>query len=209
MAFAAGRHLTRCHRVEYKDKALKANIAVNDWSNLQLIRLVAIKKRFTKVNFSNTASDACYLRDCQFDSCNFTGAKFSSTNLHGAKFTGCIFDYGTFERTIIDVAVLTDNCPAHENQKMRFARSLRTKYQQIGDAAAANHAILVELDATEIHLRKSWKSNDHAREVGDALLFLANASQEQISPEYSSRSANITAIVPRLRAAVLKFLSAH
>ena len=44
---------------------------------------------------------------------------------------------------------------------MWFARSLRANYQQIGDAAAANHAIRVELDATETHLRKAWKSNDH------------------------------------------------
>lgn len=153
--------LNDSHRVEHKDKAVPDNVANSDWSNLQLIRLVAIDRRFKKVNFANSTFDSCYLRDCQFDSCNFTGVKFSSTNLHGAKFTGCDFAYATFERTIIDDAILTDNCPAYENQKMRFARSLRTNYQQIGDAAAVNHAIRVELDATEIHLRKSWKSNDH------------------------------------------------
>ena len=149
------------HRVEHKDKAVSKDVANSDWSNLQLIRLVAIKRRFIKAKFANTTFDSCYLRDCQFDSCDFTGAKFSSTNLHGAKFTGCTFDYATFERTIIDDAILTDNCPAYENLKMRFARSLRTNYQQIGDAAAANRAIRVELDATEVHLRKAWKSNDH------------------------------------------------
>lgn len=153
--------LTDSHRVEHKDKAVPQDVANSDWSNLQLIRLVAIRRRFTSVSFANTTFDSCYLRDCQFDSCNFTGAKFSSTNLHGAKFTGCTFDYATFERTIIDDDILTDNCPAYENQKMRFARTLRTNYQQIGDAAAANHAIRVELDATEIHLRKAWQSNDH------------------------------------------------
>ena len=152
--------LTDSHRVEHKDKAVPKDVANSDWSNLQLIRLVGIGRRFTKVSFANTTFDSCYLRDCQFDSCNFTGSKFTSTNLHGARFTGCVFDYATFERTIIDDAILTDNCPAYENQKMRFARSLRTNYQQIGDAAAANHAIRVELDATEIHLRKAWKSND-------------------------------------------------
>ena len=154
-------HLTDSRRIEFKDKAVRANVENGDWSNLQLTRLVAIERRFTKVKFANTTFDACYLRNCQFDRCNFTGVRFTSTNLHGAKFTGCIFDYATFERTIIDDHVLTDNCPAHENQKMRFARSLRTNYQQIGDATAANHAIRVELDATETHLRKAWKSNDH------------------------------------------------
>jgi hypothetical protein len=153
-------YLIDSQRIEYKDKALRANIVDSDWSNLQLVRFVAIKKRFTKVNFANSTFDSCYLRDCEFDSCDFTGVRFSSANLHGAKFIGCIFDYATFERTVIDDAVLTDNCPAHENLKMRFARSLRTNYQQLGDAAAANHAIRVELDATEVHLHKAWSSND-------------------------------------------------
>jgi hypothetical protein len=153
-------YLIDSQRIEYKDKALRADIVDSDWSNLQLVRFVAIKKRFTKVNFANSTFDSCYLRDCEFDTCDFTGARFSSANLHGAKFIGCIFDYATFERTVIDDAVLTDNCPAHENLKMRFARSLRTNYQQLGDAAAANHAIRVELDATEVHLHKAWSSND-------------------------------------------------
>ncbi|WP_164730049.1 pentapeptide repeat-containing protein [Rhodomicrobium lacus] len=153
--------LGESQRIEYKDKALRNDIGDDDWSNLQLIRFVAIKKKFRKINFSNTTFDLCYLRDCQFDSCNFTGSRFSSTNLHGARFIGCIFDYATFERTIIDDTILDDNCPAYENHKMRFARSLRTNFQQIGDAAAVNRAMRVELDAAEIHLYKSWSSNDY------------------------------------------------
>src|SRR4051812_48697503 len=113
-------YLTESGRVEYKDKAVKCDVSASDWSNGQLVRLVAVRKRFKKVNFSNSTFDACYLRNCHFDSCDFTGARFSSSNLHGATFTSCIFDYATFERTIIDDAVLTDNCPDRENQKMRF-----------------------------------------------------------------------------------------
>jgi hypothetical protein len=41
-----------------------------------------------------------------------------------------------------------------------------------------------------------------AREAGDALLFLANASQEQVSPQYASQSDNVAAIVPQLRLAL-------
>lgn len=147
-------------RIEHKDKAVPADVNGANWSNLQFVRLVAIGKRFTKVKFANTTFDSCYLRDCLFDTCDFTGVRFSGTNLHGAKFTGCVFDYATFERTIIDDSILTDNCPPYENQKMRFARSLRTNYQQLGDAKAANHAIHVELQATETHLYKAWRSND-------------------------------------------------
>lgn len=43
-----------------------------------------------------------------------------------------------------------------------------------------------------------------AREAGDALLFLSSASQEQISSEYASRSADVAAILPRLRVALAK-----
>ena len=67
------------HRREYKDKALKASMANSDWSNLQLVRFVAVKKRFTNISFANTTFDASYLRDSQFDSCNFSGARFTST----------------------------------------------------------------------------------------------------------------------------------
>jgi hypothetical protein len=56
--------------------------------------------------------------------------------------------------------ILDTECPGHENLKMRFARSLRTNFQQLGDADAANKAMKVELSATEIHLKKAWQSNE-------------------------------------------------
>jgi hypothetical protein len=37
---------------------------------------------------------------------------------------------------------------------------LRVNYQQLGDAASANKAIKVELQATEVHLHKAWRSNE-------------------------------------------------
>jgi Pentapeptide repeats (9 copies) len=154
-------YLVDSNRIEQKDQAIRQNIEDADWSNIQFLRLVAIGKKFKNVNFSNTTFDACYLRNCQFDSCNFTGARFSGSNLHGANFAGCRFDYALFERTIIDESILKNNCPAFENQKMWFARSLRTNFQQTGNSRAVNLAIRVELEATETHLRKSWKSNDH------------------------------------------------
>ena len=40
------------------------------------------------------------------------------------------------------------------------------------------------------------------REAGDVLLFLANSSQEQVSPEYISRSLNVAEILERIRAAM-------
>jgi hypothetical protein len=95
-----------------------------------------------------------------FDSCDFTGCRFTATNLHGARFQGCKFDYAIFERTLIDSDILDTECPGSDNLKMRFARTLRMNYQQLGDARAANKAISVELDATQSHLHKSWVSRE-------------------------------------------------
>ena len=80
--------------------------------------------------------------------------------LTGLKFTGCKFDYANFERTIIEGDVLDNCCPGWDNLKLKFARTLRVNFQQLGDSELANKAIKVELDATEIHLKKSWHSNE-------------------------------------------------
>jgi hypothetical protein len=40
------------------------------------------------------------------------------------------------------------------------------------------------------------------QEAGDALLFLANSSQQQISPEYAKRSINVSEVLENLRAAL-------
>ena len=75
-------------------------------------------------------------------------------------FTGCKFDYSIFERTLIDADLLDTECPGQENLKMRFARTLRMNFQQVGDAKAANRAIKVELQATMAHLHKAWRSTE-------------------------------------------------
>lgn len=122
-------------------------------------RSTAKKRGFANVDFRYCTFDACYFRDCNFDSCNFTGCRFVGSNFHGSKFIGCDFDYASFERTQIDSAILDNSCPAHENLKLRFARTLRVNFQALGDTASVNKAILVELDATSIHLYEAWHSN--------------------------------------------------
>ena len=49
------------------------------------------------------------------------------------------------------------------------------------------------------YLKQDQEIVQLARAAGDALLFLANASQDQVSSEYSSRKSNITSIFERLR----------
>lgn len=121
-------------------------------------RLNARKITFKNVSFEHSVFDGCYFHSCVFDSCNFTGCRFIGSNLHQSSFPGSRFDYATFERCQIDSDILTAWIPREENLKMRFARSLRMNFQQIGDAKAVNQAITQELHATSRHLLESWLS---------------------------------------------------
>jgi hypothetical protein len=159
-ASSGGLHLGSSGKIEVKDQKFEADVVQAALVNRLLIRLIGKGRRFSNVDFRYSTFDACYLRNCVFDECDFTGCRFVSTNLHGSSFTGCKFDYTTFEKTDIDVDVLSHGCPGNENLTMRFARSLRVNYQQLGNADAVNQAIAVELDATRVHLEKSWRSKE-------------------------------------------------
>lgn len=148
------------NRIIQTDKKFDADVSNGQFANQLFVRLVAKGKRFTNVDFKYTIFDTCYLRNCMFDSCDFTGCRFAGTNMYGSSFSGCKFDYATFERTVVDNDILDTGCPGHENLKMRFARALRMNYQQLGEAKSVNKAIGVELQATEVHLHKAWKSNE-------------------------------------------------
>lgn len=123
-------------------------------------RLNASKIKFKNVSFEHSVFDGCYFKNCTFDSCNFTGCKFVGSNFHQSSFPGSRFDYATFERCQIDSDILSAWNPKEENLKMRFARSLRMNFQQVGDAKAVNEAITLELHATSRHLLESWLSED-------------------------------------------------
>ena len=147
-------------RDELKDKYLHRDLEGFSLTYKLFVRLGAKERRFRKVKFSYSVFDSCYLRNCVFDSCDFTGCRFVNSNFMGAKFENCTFDYSTFEKTQIDESILDSNCPSHENQKLRFARSLRINYQQLGETRGANKAILIELEATRTFLYKAWHSNE-------------------------------------------------
>ncbi|WP_331695575.1 pentapeptide repeat-containing protein [Pseudomonas sp. ZY71] len=123
-----------------------------------LTRVSAKNVIFKNVSFFQTIFDTCYFNHCVFDSCNFTGCRFISCNLNQSTFPGCKFEYAIFERSQIDDDIL-NAAPERNNLKLKFARTLRMNYQQIGDAKAVNRAIVVELEATEIFLKESWSSN--------------------------------------------------
>lgn len=124
------------------------------------IRLNAKKITFKNVSFLHCIFDGCYFNNCVFDSCDFTGCRFLGSNFHQSAFTGCKFEFATFERSQLDDDILVSEAPREENLRMRFARSLRMNYQQVGDAKAVNKAISLELEATSIYLYKSWRSGE-------------------------------------------------
>ena len=152
--------ISESNRQHHIDKRFDSDEIESNLSNNYFLRVSAKEKKFKKVDFKYSFFDDGYFRKCVFDSCDFTGCRFSSVNFESSSFIGCKFDYATFEKTNIDSTILDNNCPSYENLKLKFARSLRVNFSQIGDPQAVNKAIKVELDATEIHLRKSWNSND-------------------------------------------------
>jgi hypothetical protein len=150
--------LSSTGRLRLEDLTFDDDESGADYTNRLLIRLSAKKKRFESVDFSFTTFDACYFRDCVFVSCKFVGCRFLSVNFRGSSFAKCQFEYSTFDKTLIANDILHRESPQYENLKAEFARTLRTNFQQMGDARSVNMAIHVELDATKAHLRNAWAS---------------------------------------------------
>jgi hypothetical protein len=153
--------LLKGNRLEAKDRYIALDVADSKELAFKIyVRLNAKKISFKNVSFQHCVFDSCYLNNCVFDSCDFTGSRFIACNLHQSSFTGCKFEYVTFERCQIDDDILKSEAPSQENLKMRFARSLRMNFQQVGDARAVNRAIRLELEATSVYLKKSWSSSE-------------------------------------------------
>lgn len=142
------------------DEGIAGDLTGESFRNHQFVRLVAIKRRFERCDFSSCEFESAYLRDCVFDTCNFTGARFRNSNLRQTKFEGCQFDYAEFNHTHIEPEILNSGLPSRENVQQKFLRSLRLNFQQIGDSVAANKAIGLELSATRVHLHKAWRSSE-------------------------------------------------
>lgn len=139
----------------------KSNVSNEIYKSHLFTRIAAVEVRFVNVNFSFCIFDSAYIRNCTFDGCIFTGCKFLDSNLVGSSFIECDFEYATFERTHVDNDILESDFPGRENIRLKFARSLRMNYKEIGDAKSVNRAIGIELQATEVHLKKTWLSKKH------------------------------------------------
>ena len=160
---APARPFLKGNRESIADHYVPSDVQDNakDFSFKHFTRLQAQRKvKFTNVSFQHSIFETAYLRGCAFDSCDFTGSRFFGSVLSGSTVVDCKFDYATFERCHIDPEILHLCAPKEDNLRMRFARSLRMNYQQIGDARAVNAAINLELEATSDHLYNSWYSEE-------------------------------------------------
>jgi uncharacterized protein YjbI with pentapeptide repeats len=137
----ADEQLTGSGKTLSVDQKSSSDVDGGKYTNYLFTRLVAKDRRFTKVNFRYSFFEQSYLRDCHFDSCDFTGCRFTNTNLAGSKFSAA--SSTTRTSTIVEPANLETECPGYENLKLRFTRALRTNFQQLGDAAAANKAMML------------------------------------------------------------------
>ena len=126
--------LANSNREHIVHQRFDTDVSKINYSNKLFLRVVAKGKRFENVDFKYTIFDSTYFRDCVFDSCDFTGCRFVGVNFYGSKFTGCKFDYANFERTIIEGDVLDNCCPGWDNLKLKFARTLRVNFQQLGNS---------------------------------------------------------------------------
>lgn len=151
----------RMHLVDVNIKDIEPN---HYFSNFLMVRVSCKTQTFTKVDFKYTIFDSCYFRNCIFDECDFTGCRFTGSNFSGSKFSGCKFDYAIIERTQITASLLNTNLPSTENLQQKFARTLRTNFQSLGNYEAANKAISAELNATKTHLWKAaWPKESYYR----------------------------------------------
>ncbi|MGL6014244.1 MAG: pentapeptide repeat-containing protein [Shewanella oncorhynchi] len=147
-------------REKLSDKMFDSSVSDKSFLNKLFERLVAKKIEFKNIDFRYCIFESAYLRNCSFENCDFTGSRFINSNLVGSSFNGCKFDYASFEKSHVDSDILDVGCPGPENLKLKFVRSLRINYQQLGDAKSANKAITIELQATEDHLYKAWNSKE-------------------------------------------------
>lgn len=153
--------LLKGNKEEIKDYFFQKNVKNQKYRYKIFVRLYSKHIHFQNVDFQHSTFESCYLNNCTFDSCNFTGCRFVGCNLHQSSFPGCDFDYSIFERTQVDDDILYADAKLQENLRMRFARTLRMNYQQIGDAKAVNKAISIELNATSNYLFNSWHSKEN------------------------------------------------
>lgn len=148
-------------REKLEDMIIDSNLSKDDnFHNKYFVRVGSKDKNFVGVDFSHSYFDNCYFRNIVFNSCNFNGCKFNNCNFHNSTFVDCNFDYAVFEKSQLDPIILQTSLPKFNNLRAKFARTLRTNYQGIGDSEAVNKAIKVELNAKGEHLYDCWYSSD-------------------------------------------------
>jgi Pentapeptide repeats (8 copies) len=132
-----------------KDKELIADVADEDLSQSELLRVYAVKITFTDVAFKQCNITSCYFRNCRFIRCDFTGAIIKETNLKGSQFDDCKFLYSAWDKTVVEESFQAVNKAASVEVMLNgqhlfnaaYSRQAyyRSKYRGIARAEVALH----------------------------------------------------------------------
>ena len=143
-----------------EDKEFSKDVSDYDYSKKVFLRVFAVGKTFTKVNFSQTDISSCYFRNCRFTKCDFTGTVFKDSYMKGSTFPESILKYTTFSGSQLDETILDNSLPAEENLARDLVRNLRVNFTQVGNYKAVNKAASIEIKLTGIHLHKAAYSRE-------------------------------------------------
>jgi len=123
-----------------------------DFSGSQFIDFGAKSCKFRKCRFDHCTFLRAYFRNADFEDCSFIGSKFRDSTFRGAVFRdGAVFNYSTFRASIMPPAEMLRNQPSEPNLKLKYARSLRQNFSELGMHDEARKFFLVELSAEYDH----------------------------------------------------------
>jgi hypothetical protein len=130
----------------WHDLNIIVDVTDQELKRRDFVRIYAIKKNFSNVDFTHSNFVGCYFHACKFTNCNFTGVIFKETNFSNSDFEDCKFEYSQWDKTNITPGIL-DNClPSWENVAHSLARALRVNFTQIGNLEGINKAAAIEVE---------------------------------------------------------------
>lgn len=146
------KQLVKHVKVEVADQAFKEVPKGESFLQHAFVRAYAVDVTFDNVSFKQCNMTSCYFRKCTFVDCDFTGAIIKDSNFAKSQFNNCDFRYSSWEKTIVDPAILDTGLPSEFNLARDFVRSLRVNFTQIGNQDAVNKAAAIEVGLTGKHL---------------------------------------------------------
>src|SRR5450830_753752 len=142
-----------------KDYFSTNGFSAKDYSNQHIEDAGGKGLSFIGCNFSYCFLERCYFHNAKFERCSFIGTRISYCNFRSATFSNCDFAYATFETTIISENEIIQNLPYEPNKRRDLIRSLRMNSSAMGNQAATNGLLSLELKASAQHHYNVYRSS--------------------------------------------------